>query len=75
MRKHWTDWVGETRRKGNRGKKYMSYREAMKQAITWPKQRKKLERKFKREARKKSVEDKPIQKVDETSTESVSTEV
>ena len=43
MRKGWTDHVAETRRKGNRGKKTMSHREAMKAAsVTWPKIKKRL---------------------------------
>ena len=38
MRKGWTDHVAEVRRKGNRGKKTMTHREAMKAAsVTWPK--------------------------------------
>ena len=49
MRKGWTDHVAETRRKGNRGKKTMSHREAMKAAsVTWPKVKVKLIRKQKK---------------------------
>ena len=37
--------MAETRRKGNRGKKTMSHREAMRAAsVTWPKAKAKLER-------------------------------
>ena len=51
MRKAWTDFVRETCRKGNRGKKVMSYREAMTAASkTWPKEKKKILRKRNREA-------------------------
>ena len=46
MRKGWTDHVAETRRKGNRGKKTMSHKDAMRAAsVTWPKAKAKLERK------------------------------
>ena len=49
MRKGWTDHVAETRRKGNRGKKNMSHREAMKAAsVTWPKVKVKLIKKQKK---------------------------
>ena len=50
MRKAWTDHVAETRRKGNRGKKTMSHREAMKSAsVTWPKIKKRLLKKQQKE--------------------------
>jgi len=50
MRKGWTDHVAEVRRKGNRGKKTMTHREAMKVAsVTWPKMKAKLLRKAKRQ--------------------------
>ena len=50
MRKAWTDHVAETRRKGNRGKKTMSHKDAMKAgSITWPKAKAKLERKLKKQ--------------------------
>ena len=50
MRKAWTDHVAETRRKGNRGKKNMTHREAMKAAsVTWPKVKAKLERRLRKE--------------------------
>ena len=43
MRKAWTDHVADTRKKGNRGKKTMSHREAMKAASeSWGKVKKKL---------------------------------
>ena len=49
MRKAWTDHVAEVRRKGNRGKKTMSYRQAMQAASqTWSKAKAKLERKARR---------------------------
>ena len=49
MRKGWTDHVAETRRKGNRGKKTMTHREAMQAASgTWPKIKAKLLRKQKK---------------------------
>ena len=49
MRKGWTDHVAEVRRKGNRGKKTMTHREAMKAAsVTWPMTKAKLLRKAKR---------------------------
>ena len=49
MRKAWTNHVAEVRRKGNRGKKTMTYREAMQAASqSWPKTKAKLERKTKR---------------------------
>ena len=50
MRKGWTDHVAETRRKGNRGKKTMTHKEAMRAAsVTWPKAKAKLERKNRKE--------------------------
>ena len=43
MRKGWTDYVAEVRRKGNRGKKTMTHRDAMRAAsVTWPKAKAKL---------------------------------
>ena len=66
MRKAWTDHVAETRRKGNRGKKNMSHREAMKAAsVTWPKVKAKLERRLRKEGgsvtkpRVRKTEEKP----------------
>ena len=51
MRKAWTDWVKETRRKGNRGRNLMSHREAMKAAsTTWPKQKAKILRTKKKQS-------------------------
>ena len=56
MRKAWTDHVAETRRKGNRGKKRMTHREAMQAAsVTWPKAKVKLQRKLKKGARESAV--------------------
>ena len=50
MRKGWTDHVKETRRKGNRGKRTMTHREAMKAAsVTWPKLKKRLLKKQQKE--------------------------
>jgi hypothetical protein len=61
MRKGWTDHVAETRRKGNRGKKTMSHKDAMRAAsVTWPKAKAKLERKN-RKARGSGVKP-PLQK-------------
>ena len=71
MRKAWTDHVGETRRKGNRGKKSMTHREAMKAAsVTWPKVKAKLER---RQRKQGVLVTKPrVQKASEKSDESES---
>lgn len=50
MRKAWTDYVAEVRRKGNRGKKTMTHREAMRAAsVTWPKAKAKLIRKLRKD--------------------------
>jgi len=72
MRKAWTDHVAEVRRKGNRGKKTMSHREAMQAASkTWPKMKAKLIRKKQREsgastrAKKVPVPDKNDESQDE----------
>ena len=49
MRKGWTDHVADVRRKGNRGKKTMTHREAMRAAsVTWPKAKAKLIRRQKK---------------------------
>ena len=65
MRKAWTDHVAETRRKGNRGKKTMSHKDAMRAAsITWPKVKAKLERKLRKE--RASGAKPPVQKTPET---------
>ena len=48
MRRSWFDYVAKIRKKGNRGKKTMSHAQAMKIAsATWPKEKKRLERKLK----------------------------
>jgi len=45
MRSEWLQHVRETREKGNRGRKTMTYRESMKVASeSWPARKKKLER-------------------------------
>jgi len=45
MRSEWLQHVRETREKGNRGRKTMSYKESMKAASeSWPARKKKLER-------------------------------
>ena len=63
MRKGWTDHVAETRRKGNRGKKTMSHREAMKAAsVTWPKIKKRL---LKKQQKEKSATKRAKQSKDE----------
>ena len=55
MRKAWMDWVGKTRKRGNRGKdNNMTHREALKAAaVTWPVEKAKLLRKQKRLSKKK----------------------
>ena len=57
MRKAWMDWVAKTRKKGNRGKgNVMSHRQALKAAaVTWPKEKAKIERRQKRICKKRSV--------------------
>lgn len=53
MRSAWLEHVATTRKKGNRGKKTMTHREAMRAAsLTWEKTKKKLERKINREKKK-----------------------
>jgi hypothetical protein len=69
MRKAWTTHVAETRRKGNRGKKTMSHREAMRAAsVTWPKAKAKLERKLKRDGKKSVSASKPPEQKTEDAT-------
>ena len=69
MRKGWTDHVAETRRKGNRGKKTMTHKDAMRAAsVTWPKAKAKLERKLRKELA--SGAKPPLQKKPETNVES-----
>ena len=61
MRKAWTDHVAEVRRKGNRGKKNMTHREAMQAASkTWPKLKKKIMRKKERESASSTRPQKPV---------------
>ena len=61
MRKAWTDHVAEVRRKGNRGKKTMSHREAMQAASkTWPKMKAKIIRKKQRESAANTRSQKPV---------------
>ena len=76
MRKGWTDHVAEVRRKGNRGKKTMSHREAMKAAsVTWPKMKAKLLRKAKRQkSGAKPPVEKPSARKDESAEEKASKE-
>ena len=59
MRSAWLDHVRATKKKGNRGKKTMSHKEAMAAASsTWPKEKKKAERRLKRQmALEKTVPD------------------
>lgn len=63
MRSAWMDYVRKVRKKGNRGKdKTMSHREALKvAAVSWPKEKAKLIRKQKRDAKKKAAQDTPVQ--------------
>ena len=69
MRKGWTDHVADTRRKGNRGKKTMTHKEAMRAAsVTWPKAKAKLERKLRKE--RGSASKPPVQKTPEKTVES-----
>ena len=50
MKKSWIEHVLETRRKGNRGKKTMTHKEAMKAAsVTWPKGKKRILRQRKKQ--------------------------
>ena len=52
-RKEWFNYVAKTRKKLSTKKKPCSHKEAMaKASITWPKEKAKLERKAKREAKK-----------------------
>ena len=62
MRRMWFDYVAKIRKKGNRGKKTMGHSEAMKIASkTWPKEKKRLERKLRRD-KKISVAKPPVEK-------------
>ena len=65
MRKGWTDYVRAVRKKGNRGKKTMTHREAMKSAsVSWPKEKAKLVRRMKRQCKKQSREEPQEQKTE-----------
>ena len=57
MRKLWFGHVNKTRKKLQRKDKTASHRQAMKEAsITWPKEKVKIQNKFKREQRKLAKE-------------------
>lgn len=57
MRKAWQEYVGKTRRKGNRGQNTMTHQEAMKVASeTWPKEKAKIQRRLNRECKKRKSE-------------------
>ena len=73
MRKHWMDWVGKTRKRGNRGKENtMTHREALKAAaVTWPKEKAKILRRQKRLCKKKVAKEPPAKKPDVPVDESV----
>jgi hypothetical protein len=76
MRRTWFDYVAKIRKKGNRGKKTMGHAEAMKLASkTWPKEKKRLERKLIRDKKlsdaKPPVEKKCSPLVEKTSESSV----
>jgi hypothetical protein len=72
MRKAWMDWVGKTRKRGNRGKENtMTHRQALKAAaVTWPKEKAKLLRKRKRLCKKKVGLEPPARKPDVPADES-----
>ena len=68
MKTAWLNHVAEVRRKGNRGKRTMSYREAMRSASeSWPKKKRKIERAIKRS---KSVAGTPQEKGNDQSFQS-----
>ena len=49
MRKNWFDYVAKIKKKNNRGSKTMSHAQAMKEASkTWPKEKKRIERRLKK---------------------------
>ncbi len=49
MRKNWFDYVAKIKKKNNRGSKTMTHSEAMKEASkTWPKEKKRIERRLKK---------------------------
>ena len=59
MKKSWIEHVLETRRKGNRGKKTMTHKEAMRAAsLTWPKVKKRILRQRKKQLAAKPPEQK-----------------
>ena len=67
LRSDWFAWVNKTRKKMSRGsKELVPHRAAMKAAsITWPKEKEKILRKRKREAKK---QEKPAKKSKPTET-------
>ena len=74
MRTAWMDYVKKIRKKGNRGKSTMSHREALKAAaVTWPKEKAKLIRKQKRDAKKQVAENTPPKTVDSSAVENAAT--
>jgi len=49
MRKNWFEYVAKIKKKNNRGSKTMSHKEAMREASkTWPKEKKRIERRLKK---------------------------
>ena len=63
MRSAWQAYVSKIRRKGNRGKNTMSHQEAMKLAsVTWPKEKAKIERRLKKECKRRSLAKPDLQK-------------
>ena len=75
MRSAWQEHIAETRRKGNRGKRVMTHKEAMKVAsVTWAKKKAKLLRKTKKAQKRNivSVAKPPQEKIVEKSVESES---
>ena len=61
-RKEWFNWVAKTRKKLSTKKKPCSHKEAMaKASITWPKEKAKLERRAKREAKKVAKQEKTVE--------------
>ena len=57
MRKKWFEWVHKTRKKMLRKDKSTTHRKAMKAAsVTWPKEKVKIQNRFKREQRKLAKE-------------------
>lgn len=49
MRKNWFEYVAKIKKKNNRGSKTMTHAEAMKEASkTWPKEKRRIERRLKK---------------------------